>query len=139
MRIHRTAGFTLIEMLVVLAVLVLALGLVLTRGPVRSERLELDSAAHQVAGALRLARSRAISEQRTVVLAFRADGYRLDRDASVTWPGNISLEGNQRVFFTPDGGSSGARLQLRNGQRAVAIGIDWLTGRVIVRQHEIAH
>jgi prepilin-type N-terminal cleavage/methylation domain-containing protein len=63
-----TAGFTLIEMIVVLVVLGLALGLVMTRGPVHSRRLELDATARQVAGALRLARSRAIAEERGVAV-----------------------------------------------------------------------
>jgi general secretion pathway protein H len=133
MRARASAGFTLIEMLVVLAVLALVLGLVITHGPVRSHRLELDAAARRVAGALRLARSRAIAEERTIVFALDVGGYRLDRDAPTTWSSDVSSEGNRRVVFTPDGGSSGARIVLRDGDRAVAIGVDWLTGRVVVR------
>lgn len=133
MRTRDSAGFTVIEMIVVLAVLALALGLVITHGPVRSQRLELDAAARGVAGALRLARSRAIAEERTVVFALDASGYRLDRGAPTTWSGDVSPQGNRLVVFTPDGGSSGGRIILREGERAVAIGVDWLTGRVIVR------
>lgn len=133
MRVRASAGFTLIEMLVVLAVLALVLGLVITHGPVRSQRLELDAAARQVTGALRLARSRAIADERTVVFALDAGGYRLDRDAPTTWSGNVSPRGDRLVVFTPDGGSSGARIVLDDGERAVAIGVDWLTGRVVVR------
>jgi general secretion pathway protein H len=133
MRARASAGFTIIEVLVVLAVLALVLGLVITHGPVRSQRLELDSAARRVAGELRLARSRAIAEERTVVFALDAGGYRLDRDAPTTWSADVSSEGNRRVVFTPDGGSSGARIVLRDGDRAVAIGVDWLTGRVVVQ------
>ena len=127
------AGFTLIEMVVVLAVLALALGLVLTHGPVRSQRLELDSAARQVAGALRLARSRAIAQERPVSFALDARGYSLDRGAPVIWGAAVSPGGNRLVVFTPDGGSSGGLIVLREGDRAVAIGVDWLTGRVVVR------
>lgn len=123
----------MIEVLVVLAVLALVLGLVITHGPVRSQRLELDSAGRQVAGALRLARSRAIAEERAVMFALDERGYRLDRDAPTTWSANVSSEGNRRVVFTPDGGSSGARIVLRDGDRTVAVGVDWLTGRVVVR------
>jgi general secretion pathway protein H len=133
MRPRASAGFTLIEMIVVLAVLALVLGLVITHGPVRSQRLELDGAARHVTGALRLARSRAIAEERTVVFALDAGGYRLDRDAPTTWSGNVSPRGDRLVVFTPDGGSSGARIVLDDGERAVAIGVDWLTGRVVVR------
>jgi general secretion pathway protein H len=133
MKARASAGFTVIEMVVVLAVLALALGLVITHGPVRSQRLELDAAARRVAGALRLARSRAIAEERTVVFSLDARGYHLDRDAPTTWSGDVSSEGNRVVVFTPDGGSSGARIVLREGERAVAIGVDWLTARVVVR------
>jgi general secretion pathway protein H len=133
MRVRASAGFTLIEMLVVLAVLALVVGLVITHGPVRSQRLELDAAARQVTGALRLARSRAIADERTVVFALDARGYRLDRDTWTTWSGEVSPRGDRLVVFTPDGGSSGARIVLNDGERAVAIGVDWLTGRVVVR------
>jgi len=133
MKGSRAAGFTLIEMIVVLAVLALAVGLVLTHGPVRSHRLELDAAARQVAGALRLARTRAIAQERPVPVALDARGFSLDRAAPVTWAASVSPEGNRLVVFTPDGGSSGGRIVLRDGGRAVAIGIDWLTGRVVVR------
>jgi general secretion pathway protein H len=133
MKARASAGFTVIEVLVVLAVLALVLGLVMTHGPVRSQRLELDAAARRVVGALRLARSRAIAEERAVVFALDSGGYRLDRDVPTTWSADVSSEGNRRVVFTPDGGSSGARIVLRDGERAVAVGVDWLTGRAVVR------
>ena len=128
-----TAGFTLIEMIVVLVVLGLALGLVMTHGPARSRRLELDAVARQVAGALRLARSRAIAEERGTAVAFGTGGYQLDGSAAVAWSADVSPTGDRVISFTPDGGSSGGQIVLRGGDRQVAIGVDWLTGRVIVR------
>jgi len=130
---RRTGGFTLIEMIVVLVVLGLALTLVLTHGPMHSQRLDLDAAARQVVGALRLARSRAIAEDRAVAVEFGARGYQLDRDAPVTWSTDVSPKGDRMIRFTPDGASSGGRIVLRGGQRDVAIGVDWLTGRVVAR------
>ena len=127
------AGFTLLEMIVVLVVLGLALGLVMTHGPARSPRLELDAAARQVAGALRLARSRAIAQERTVPVAFATGGYELDGDAAVSWAADVTPMGDRVISFTPDGGSSGGRIVLRGGGHQVAIGVDWLTGRVFVR------
>jgi general secretion pathway protein H len=122
-------GFTLIEMIVVLVVLGLVLGLVITHGPVRSQRLELDSAARQVAGALRVARSRAIADDRVVTVTFASGAYRLDGDTPTALPGGIALAGDRVIRFTPDGESSGARVVLRDGERRMAIGVDWLTGR----------
>ena len=62
------AGFTLLELLVALAVLGLVLGIVVTRGPMRSAALELRAASGELAGALRSARARAIVSDRTVLL-----------------------------------------------------------------------
>ena len=134
MVIRRDAGgFTLIEMIVVLVVLGLALTLVMTHGPMRSQRLDLDAAARQVAGALRLARSRAIAQDRAVAVAFGARGYQLDQDAPVVWSADVSPNGDRVISFTPDGSSSGGRIVLHGGERDVAIGVDWLTGRVLVQ------
>ncbi len=123
-------GFTLIEMIVVLVVLGLALGLVMSRGPARSPHLELDAAARQVAGALRVARSRAIADDRVVTVIFAPGLYGLDGDAARSLPGSVAIAGDRMVRFTPDGESSGGQVILRDGDRLMAIGVDWLTGRV---------
>jgi general secretion pathway protein H len=123
-------GFTLLEMIVVLVVLGLALGLVISHGPARSERLELDAAARQVAGALRVARSRAIADDRVVTVTFGPGLYGLEGDAPRSLPGDVAVAGVRLIRFTPDGESSGGQIVLRNGDRRIAIGVDWLTGRV---------
>ncbi len=133
MRYRGKSGFTLLEMIVVLVVLGLALGLVMTHGPARSQRLELDATARRVIGALRLARSRAIADERTVVVAFGTGGYRLDGGVPVPWSADVSPAGDRAIMFTPDGGSSGGLVVLRGGDRRIAIGVDWLTGRVLAR------
>lgn len=123
-------GFTLIEMIVVLVVLGLVLGVVMTHGPARSVRLELDGAARQVAGVLRVARSRAIADDRVVTVTFAPGLYGLDGDAPHSLPGDVVVEGVRVIRFTPDGASSGGQVIVRGGDRQVAIGVDWLTGRV---------
>jgi general secretion pathway protein H len=123
-------GFTLIEMIVVLVVLGLVLGLVITHGPARSQRLELDAAARQVAGALRVARSRAIADGRVALVSLGSGGYRLDGEAPTVLPPDILLAGDSVIRFTPDGGSSGARIMLRGGDKRITISVDWLVGRV---------
>jgi len=86
-----------------------------------------------VRGALSLARSRAIAEEHAVTVMFGARGYRLGGDAPIEWPANVSAAGDRAISFTPDGGSSGGRIVLRGGERQIAIGVDWLTGRILVR------
>jgi len=131
---QREHGFTLLELIVVLVILGLALSLVLTQGPVRSPTAEFDSAVRQVTGALRLARSRAIADDRMVAVLFAPRGFRLDRETPIAFSSDISLSGNRLIDFTPDGGSSGGEVMLRMGDRQMVIGVDWLTGRVTLSE-----
>ena len=142
---RRQAGFTLIEMLVVVAVLGLAVALLATHGPQRSAGLDLRTAAQQVAGTLRLARSRAIATNHEVGVSFDvlARSVRLEGTAARTLPPGIGLEvtalmgetAGERIAairFAPDGSSTGGRVELASGVRRVRIGVEWLTGRVQV-------
>lgn len=132
-------GFTLIEIMVVLAILGLMLGLVLTRGPVRSQAVEMEAAARDIAGALRLARSTAIAENRMVSLNIDVAhaSMRTDDGPVRTLPGSLTLRvvaerggALPGIRFAPDGSSSGGRIELITPGRRVQIGVDWLTGRV---------
>lgn len=138
-------GFTLIEVLVVLAVLGLSLGLLLERGPWRSPRLDARAAAGQVAQGLRLARAEAIARGRRVVFALdvAAGSYRVGEGPVRPLPRGLVLSmtavANQTVGnrlggigFLPDGSSTGGRIELSAGQRRLQVGVDWLTGRVSV-------
>jgi general secretion pathway protein H len=137
------AGFTLLEMLVVLVILGLALGIVVSRGPMRSQRLDMDAAARSIAGTLRLARSRAIVRDQTVRVAVdvAAHRYAMDGEAPHALPADVELRvvtvaglsDRARVAaiaFAPDGSSSGGRIELVGRGRTVQVGVDWLTGRV---------
>jgi general secretion pathway protein H len=123
-------GFTLIEIIVVLVILGLMVGLVVSRGPLHSQRLDLDAAARAVAASLRLARSQAIAQDRTVVWAAGADRYRVDGGPPQRLPPDVSVQGASRIAFAEDGSSSGGLIALQGGQRKVAIEINWLTGHV---------
>ena len=68
---RRSAGFTLIEMTVVLVVLGLLVGIVLSRGPAHSPALDTRGAADAIAETLRGARARAIAANREI--AFHLD------------------------------------------------------------------
>jgi general secretion pathway protein H len=145
----REAGFTLIEMIVVMAVLGLVAGLVLVRGPPRSAALEMRAAANAVAQTLRVARTRAImSNQRvTVALDPRAATLRIGAGTSRGLPAGVTMSvitaadltsaqagasAQAGIAFLPDGSSSGGRVELATGARRMQVGVDWLTGRVSV-------
>jgi general secretion pathway protein H len=141
------AGFTLIEMLVVVAVMGFALGLIITRGPVRSQSLEMKAAVNEVAQGLRLARSRAIATNTPVQFAVDvpARSFRIDRGAPTILPSSLSIAmtavsqetlGSRlgAIRFNGDGSATGGRIELADGQRRAQVGVDWLTGRVSVLQ-----
>ena len=127
----RPAGFTLIEMLVVLVVLGLTLGLVVQRGPTRSATLETRGATGQLLQSLRQARSRAIALNRDVAfkLEVAQHRYQVEGEPPHALPVTMEISGPPAINFRPEGGSTGARIDLSNGQRHMRISVDWLTGR----------
>ncbi len=138
-------GFTLIEMIVVLAILGLALVLVVGYKPPWSSGLGLKGTAAELASGLRLARSEAIASNRSVVLGLDLIGhrYRVGTEAERRLPGNVSIElltiagerqgaGIGDIRFNPDGSSTGGRIALDDGRQRLAVGVDWLTGRISV-------
>jgi general secretion pathway protein H len=139
------SGFSLIELLVVLAVLGLALVLVVGYRAPRSDALSLRAAASELAAGLRLARSEAIARNRPVALAvdIARHRYRVGAEAARVLPARMSIAlltiaGEKHnaeigdIRFNPDGSSTGGRILLAEGDRRLAVGVDWLTGRVRV-------
>jgi len=143
----RQAGFTLLEVIIVIVIIGLALGLVLTRGPMRSRTLEMQAAVNQVVQGLRTARSRAIAGNTPVRFAVDVprNMFAIDNSPPVALPRSLSIAvtavsnetiGNRAaaIRFNPDGSATGGRIDITDGQRATQIGVDWLTGRVSVAQ-----
>jgi len=142
---ERCAGFTLIEVVVTVAILGLALVLVASYKPPWSSGLGLKGTASELASGLRLARSEAIASNRPVRfnLDVTCHVYRVGTGADRRLPANLSIElltitgENSRasvgdIRFNPDGSSTGGRIILAEGTRRTAVGVDWLTGRVSV-------
>jgi general secretion pathway protein H len=131
--------------IVTLAILGLALVLVTGFKPPWSSGVGLKGTAAELASGLRLARSEAIVSNRSV--AFDIDvirhRYRVGGGTVRGLPAQLSIElltiagekrdvGTGDIRFNPDGSSTGGRIALADGQRRVAVGVDWLTGRVSV-------
>ena len=130
------AGFTLLEMTIVLVILGLALGLLALRGPMRSRGLELRAATEQVAQTLRAARAEAIAADHTVDVALQPGGYRVGAGRFHPLPG-LSLSASTvlgatqpGIRFAPDGSSSGGVVAIADRAQQRRIAVDWLTGRV---------
>jgi general secretion pathway protein H len=143
-RARAAAGFTLIEMLVVLVILGLTIALIVARGPARSTGFDMRASAGDIAQQLRLARSEAIATDR--ITRFTLDPadrrYETNGVAGPLLPPELARTmttvtgGAPRplgaITFAPDGSSSGGRVVLRAGANAVTVLVDWLTGRVSI-------
>ena len=138
-------GFTLLEIMVVLAVLGLVMGLVLSRGPMRSRTLQTHAVASEVARVLRGARGQAIATDRPVEVVFdlAAHGLRVDGGKLQTLPPQVALSVNASVTqtlgrrlagfrFAPDGSASGGHVTMAERGLRLEVGVDWLTGRVSI-------
>jgi len=143
--LERCAGFTLIEVIVTLTILGLALVIVAGYKAPWSSGLGLKGTASELASGLRLARSEAIASNRPVAFDLDVNDhlYRVGTGATRRLPANLSIElltinGESRgasvgdIRFNPDGSSTGGRIALADGTRHMAVGVDWLTGRVSV-------
>jgi general secretion pathway protein H len=141
--IDRGRGFTLIEVLATLAILGLALVLITGHKLPWSRGAGLQATAAELAAGLRLARSEAILKNRPVVfdLDLIDHHYRVGTRAPRRLPADLAIElrtiaGEVRnaregdIRFNPDGSSTGGSIFLIDRQRRIAVGVDWLTGRV---------
>jgi general secretion pathway protein H len=135
------AGFTLIEVLVVIVILGLTVALVAARGPARNAGLETRAATSEAVQTLRLGRSRAIAEDRPVAVTIDLPSHRvaLDGVLRAALPAWIPLadrmadgtEPRRAVFdFAPDGSATGGIVVLGNPGRRFLVSVDWLTGRI---------
>ncbi len=136
-------GFTLLEMIIVLAVIALMTGIFVGRLPTRSHGLQTRAVVASMVEALRGARGRAMGTNRPVTVAINGASGRLvvEGGPSIQLPPTLAMtaaagqggEVGQKltgIRFASDGSSSGGRIVLADGTRRTRIAVDWLTGRV---------
>ncbi len=143
--LHQNKGFTLLELIVVLFIVVLgfsAIGINLSSG---NDSAELKVAARDIVSALRYARGQALisHQETTLTLNLVENSYTVSsRDKDYAIPKTIKItlvtaqselnndEGFGNIRFFADGSSTGGRVTLARGHAAWQIDINWLTGQI---------
>lgn len=147
----RSAGFTLLEVLVTLVIMVIAVSLVAPRLGEALPGAELKAETRKVAALLRHARSQAlvlnreiqirlVQEPAALSISTQAQPYLPPGEVHLALnPGRASEATEQAdqpgkvISFFPEGYSSGGSITLsREDGRRASISIDWLTGRVSI-------
>jgi general secretion pathway protein H len=140
------SGFSLVELLIAIAILaaIVSVAPIVTRssGSAAADR----AAAYRLVTELKVARSSALRRNQPEAVDFDATSRRFavvgGREA-VVLPNDVSVtvvsaraadaESGMRIVFFPDGSSSGGTILLTSPRGQNVIGIDWLSGRVGLR------
>jgi general secretion pathway protein H len=142
-------GFTLIEIVCVLAIIALLAAILLPYVPHHTTRQQLGAYAIEAATVLKLDRMAAIRDRRPVVTGVDAKGRSLRSGATgrlVRFPDDIVFDAllpvrcNERpafstVSFFPSGMSCGGTITLTRFGSGYEIRVNWLTGGVDIVPH----
>lgn len=137
---ERAGGFTLLELLVVLAILGLTVALAVPQFGRAMPGLELQASARAVAAELRAARGRAVARNDEFAVAIDVDNRTVGNlaiDPAIglslyTAAEELIDRGAGRIRFYPDGSSTGGRVRLVGGDRKYDVLIDWISGAVTI-------
>ncbi|RIZ67644.1 MAG: type II secretion system protein GspH [Methylococcales bacterium] len=141
---NKTKGFTLLELMIVLFIMVLGFSVVGINLSSGNDATALKAASRDIASALRFARGEALIShqemtvnfnliQNTYTVSRRDKIYAISKSIGVTLvtaKRELTEEGMGRVRFFPDGSSTGGRITLKKNKLTWQLDINWLTGQV---------
>lgn len=141
---RRAAGFTLLELLVVLAIMALIAAVALPDLRLPGFATDAARAARRIATGLADARQQAIRTNRESVVVFdleqrsfqATDGSEvalsgIDRLTLLTAERDLIDRTRGQIRFYPDGSSDGGEVGIRDaGGGSTTVRINWLTGRI---------
>ncbi|HET7548449.1 MAG TPA: GspH/FimT family pseudopilin [Usitatibacter sp.] len=141
---RKSSGFTLLEVVLVLAIGV-AIYALLLGVPLRgASSADLKAAARTLASGLRQAQTTAMATRRDAMLTLDLETRQFTLPGDKTprkLPGDVDLklytaesevtsEHTGAIRFYPDGSSTGGRITVSSGKRQYLVDVDWLTGKV---------
>lgn len=141
-RRRAASGYTLLELLVVLAVAGFIMAGVASYSTQSMPGTKLKSAAQRLADTLRTAQAMAVTDGTPVTIAFSRSSrsYIVEPGGeATTLPPGTSLDFTPNSFlpikvpgirFFPDGSAIGGEIAFTAGDRKFRITVDWLTSRV---------
>lgn len=146
---RQNSGFTLLELIIVLSIVVLGFGTVAVNMSAGNDSMELKAAARDLSSGLRFVRSQAMITHQTTTLEFNLTDntyvlvgqnktYNIPEDIDVTvkTAQNELDDGVAKLRFFPDGSSIGGRITLEKNKHSEEININWLTGHVNIEDKE---
>jgi general secretion pathway protein H len=145
--ISREAGFSLLEIIAVMALLTLAAALVMPQLRNTRQSLRLRTVAVDIASNLKMTRDQAMKTNTDAVFvldtakrSYAALGVlapkAIPKDIAVSFESQAAeTDGPSRAGFRfrPDGTASGGAIKLQAGASVSAISIDWLSGAVTLK------
>jgi len=144
---QRQQGYSLLEVIVVIVIIGLSYSLLPKMVFSGVSGAELRSNVRAVATGLRLTRDAAINKRREAVMTLDLESreFTVQDDAKVhklhdkvdvklyTSQADLITEKIGTIRFFPDGSSNGGRVTVSAGGRAFEVDVDWLTGRVSIK------
>jgi general secretion pathway protein H len=142
--LHLNKGFTLLELIIVLFIVVLGVSVVGINLSSGDNSTEIKAAARDIVSALRYARGQALMSHQETTLALnlaentytvsgRDKVYNIPKTIDttvVTAQSELTGNGLGNIRFFADGSSTGGRITLERGNTAWQIDINWLTGQI---------
>lgn len=143
---HRTyrwvsAGFTLIEVLIVVSIMAAIAVTVAVQVIGRLDNVKVATAGKELMAALRYTRGQALvkGEAQALILDVEKGAYTAADRAEVVFPealkaqiytGEVLNERTGAIRFYPDGGSTGGKITLASDGRTWTVRVAWLTGDI---------
>jgi general secretion pathway protein H len=143
----RQDGFTLLEIIVVLAIGAMIYTLLLGMPFGGASSGDLKAAARTLASGLRQAQTLAITSRKDALLTLDVEArefhvgdsepHRVSDKVDLklyTAQSEVASDRLGSIRFYPDGSSTGGRITVAGGERKYLVDVDWITGRVSITE-----